>query len=170
MSPASNPARRWLLRWPTVFVRVFSPDDRELGHLGEEVAATALVRRGYRIEARGLRTREGEADLVVSTRQVRAIVEVKTARAQLVPLPKNSGLERSSSLEPLDVRWRPGFRCDARRLRRLRSLSRSLRADRVDLVEVFYLASSRRFRVLHHEDLRRPLSDGGLEGSPGYLR
>jgi len=170
VNPTSNPARRWLLRWPALFVRVFAPDDRELGRLGEEVAATALVRRGYRVEARGLRTREGEADLVVSTRTIRAVVEVKTARAQLVPLARGSQVRGGSRIEPLDLRWRPGFRCDARRLRRLRSLSRSLRADRVDLVEVFYLASSRRFRILHHEDLRRPLSEGALEGNPGDLR
>jgi hypothetical protein len=162
-------ARRWLLRWPNLFVRVFVPDDRELGRLGEEVAACSLVRGGYRIEARGLRTREGEADLVVSTRSVRAVVEVKTARAQPVPRPKGSRFG-GSRIAPLDLRWRPGFRCDARRIRRLRSLCRSLRADRVDLVEVFFLEASRRFRVLHHEDVRRPLTGRGLEGRPGDLR
>ncbi len=155
--------RRALLRWPRLFVRLFAPDDRELGRLGEEVAASALLRRGFRIEARGLRTRDGEADLVVSAGGVRAVVEVKTGRTSPVPRP------RSSATTPdLDLRWRPGFRCDDRRLARLRRVGRSLRADRVDLVEV--LLVGRRFRVLHHPDLRSPPPDGLLEGEPADLR
>ena len=164
MSPSSGFARRSLLRWPRLFVRLYVPDDLELGRLGEEVAARALARRGFRVEARGLRTRDGEADLVVSTRTIRAVVEVKTARAEFLPLPRGA---RSA---PLALRWRPGFRCDALRLRRLRAVCRSLRADRIDLVEVFFLESSRRFRVLHHEDVRQPLAGGGLEGTCGDHR
>ena len=162
MSPGF--ARRLLLRWPGLFVRCFVPDDAELGRLGEEVAARELARRGYRILARCLRTRAGEADIVVVSASIRAVVEVKTGRASLIPRP------RGASHPGVDLRWRPGFRCDARRLARLESLARRLRADRVDLVEVFYLESSRNFRVLHHEDLRGPLGRASLEGSPVDLR
>ena len=154
--------RRRLLRWPRLFVRLFAPDDLELGRLGEEVAARALLRRGFRIEARGLRTREGEADLVISAGSVRAVVEVKTGRASAVPRP------RSARAADLDLRWRPGFRCDHRRLARLRRVGCALHADRIDLVEVLLVARS--FRVLHHPDVRHPLPDGVLEREPGDLR
>ena len=54
-------ARRFLLRWPGLFIRVFVPDDTELGELGEEVAARVLRRRGYRILARRVRTAPGDS-------------------------------------------------------------------------------------------------------------
>lgn len=158
-------ARRFLLRWPGLFVHVFVPDDEELGELGEEVAARALRRRGYRILARRVRTRRGEADLVVSAGTLRAIVEVKTGRASLVPRPRSVPLRSA-----VDLRWRPGFRFDARRLARLRHLGRELRADRVDLVEVLYFESGERFRVHHHEDLEEPPTGSSLEGAWGEHR
>lgn len=158
-------ARRWLVRWPRLFVRLFPPDDQELGLLGEEIAARSYRARGYRILARRLRTIDGEADLLVASGATLAVVEVKTARMHPAPRPREAARIGAPAL-----RWRPGFRCDARRLRRLRSLRRSLSADRVDLVEVFFLESSRRFRVLLHEDLRHVPTRGGFEGSPGDLR
>jgi hypothetical protein len=165
VSPPTQIARRWLLRWPRLFVRLFAPDDAELGRLGEELAARTLVRHGYRIEARGLRTRDGEADLVVRTRGTRAVVEVKTGRATASPRPRAAGAGMG-----LDLRWRPGLRCDDRRLARLRRVVRAVHADRIDLVEVFLVDPGRRFRVLHHEDLRHPLRGCRLEGEPEDLR
>jgi hypothetical protein len=170
-------ARRWLLRWPSLFVRLYAPDDAELGRLGEEVAARALRRCGFRILARGLRTPSGEADLVIASPSFRAVVEVKTGRASTVPRPLSAAPRTAprgaAAWSAIDLRWRPGHRCDARRIARLRAVGRRVHADRIDLVEVFFLESSRRFRVLHHEDVRRPLDEApgpALERAPWDLR
>jgi len=153
--------RSALARFPRLFVALLEPDDDELGRLGEEVAAAWLFRSGWRILARRLRTRSGEADLVARRAGILAVVEVKTARSLAVPKPAGATLPESTTL-----RWRPGFRCDARRLDRLRRVARELaRAEqvrpmetRVDLVEVLLDARPRRFRVIHHPDLRAPLA------------
>ena len=149
--------RRRLLRFPRLFVALFEPDDIELGALGEEVAASHYLRNGWRILARRLRTRSGEADLVARRGSILAVVEVKTARAHLLPrpLPRPAGRPLPADL---GLRWRPGFRCDAKRLARLQRVARELAASRVDLVEIFLDPGPRRFRLLHHEDLRRPLA------------
>jgi hypothetical protein len=158
--------RRLLLRSPRLFVRLFSPDDRELGELGEEVAARHLVRRGWTILARRLRTRSGEADILARSRETLAVVEVKTSRTSPVPRPRGVQLPESVSL-----RWRPGARCDARRLARLRTVGKEIAAapefrarsgrggflPRVDLMEVWLAEPGGTFRILHHEDLRKPL-------------
>ena len=153
--------RRSLLGFPRLFVALFDPDDDELGALGEEVAAARFSRSGWRVVARRLRTRSGEADLVVRRDGILAVVEVKSGRSQPVPRPAGATLP-----DRLALRWRPGFRCDARRLDRLRRVARELaRAERpppvesrVDLVEVLLDERPRRFRVLHHPDLRTPLA------------
>ena len=152
--------RSALLRHPRIFVSLFEPDDSELGALGEEVAARHLDELGWRILARRLETRAGEADLVVRRGSTLAVVEVKTGRVTSTPRP--AGWKAPGDL---GLRWRPGFRCDARRLARLRRvLGVIARAEsprpaetRVDLVEVL-LERPRRFRVIHHEDLRAPLA------------
>ena len=145
--------RRALLAHPRLFVALLEPDDAELGVLGEQVAALHLDRLGWRILARRLETSSGEADLVARRAGTLAVVEVKTARASPVPRPAGHRLPSS-----IDLRWRPGFRCDARRIARLRRVARSIAAGRVDLVEVFLDERPRRFRVIHHEDLRAPLA------------
>ncbi len=158
--------RRLLLRSPRLFVRLFSPDDRELGELGEEVAARHLARRGWKILARRLRTKRGEADLVARSRDGLAVVEVKTGRVR--PIPRPRGMELPESVA---MRWRPGARCDARRLARLRAVGKEIAAApkfrarsgrggflaRVDLIEVWLAEPGGTFRILHHEDLRKPL-------------
>jgi len=147
--------RRFLRRAPRLFVRLYSPDDLELGELGEEVAARYLARRGWRILARRWRTRRGEADLVARSRDAIAVVEVKTARWTPLPRPRGSAIPAGAQM-----RWRPGFRCDAARLARLRAVGREIgagRPARVDLIEVWLCEPEKCFRVLHHEDLRAPL-------------
>jgi hypothetical protein len=163
--------RRLLLRFPRLFVRLFTPDDRELGELGEEVAARHLARHGWRILARRLRTRSGEADLVVRSGDLLAVVEVKTARSHPIPRPRGARLEAS-----VGMRWRPGGRCDSKRIARLRAVAREIAAartpgvggggplarPRVDLVEVWLAEPGRKFRILHHPDLGDPVPGRGL--------
>lgn len=153
--------RRALLRHPRIFVAIFEPDDGELGSLGEEVAARHLDRLGWRILARRLETRAGEADLLVRRGGTLAVVEVKTGRVSPTPRPAGRALP-----EDFGLRWRPGFRCDSHRLARLRRVAGTVALaarsrpveTRVDLVEVLLSERPRRFRVIHHEDLRVPLA------------
>ena len=57
-------------------------DDRKaLGQLGEDLAAEALGRRGYRILARNFRCRHGEMDIIASHNGVLVFIEVKTRRS-----------------------------------------------------------------------------------------
>jgi putative endonuclease len=183
-----------IARAPRLFARVCTPDDRELGEWGEEIAARYLEARGWRILARRMRTPCAEVDLVAFEERTLVCIEVKTARMEPIPLPRGFGGDA------LDlVRWRPGARCDARRIARLRrtalllarthgasrnrgaSQERSANQERganrrsdasrhcsasperrsggarVDLIEVFWLATAERVRVVHHPDVRAPL-------------
>ena len=54
---------------------------RVLGLAGEHIAERELVRRGYEVIARNVRTRFGEIDLIVRDRRGFLFVEVKTRRA-----------------------------------------------------------------------------------------
>ncbi|MGD9688470.1 MAG: YraN family protein [Phycisphaerales bacterium] len=58
---------------------------RVLGFVGEDTAARTLRRAGYRLLARNVLTKEGEADLVMCAPdgRTRVIVEVKTRRVEL---------------------------------------------------------------------------------------
>ena len=62
------------------FRRLFP--QRPLGHRGEAAAARFLQRRGYRILARGDRSRPGELDLVAQDRDTIVFVEVKTRASE----------------------------------------------------------------------------------------
>jgi putative endonuclease len=53
---------------------------RELGGLGEELAAAHLVRRGFQIMDRNYRTRWGELDIIAFDGRTLAFCEVKTRR------------------------------------------------------------------------------------------
>jgi putative endonuclease len=55
---------------------------RALGDLGEEIAASHLIRLGFRILARNVRTRYGEIDLIAFDGKALVIVEVKTRRCR----------------------------------------------------------------------------------------
>jgi putative endonuclease len=104
--PASGPvalARRAALRWaPRLAARWLRPDDRELGELGERLAARALRAGGWRVLGRRVRTPFAELDLVALRGDELCCVEVKTSRA--------SGPRR----------WRPGDRLRPAHLRRQR--------------------------------------------------
>src|SRR5207247_616688 len=60
---------------PLLFARICEPSDRELGELGEEIAARELVRSGLEILGRRVRTRFGEVDVVA--REGRDLVAVE---------------------------------------------------------------------------------------------
>jgi putative endonuclease len=144
-------ARRWCLRRaPQQCLHWLTPDDAELGELGEELAARALRRLGWRILARRWRGPGGEVDLVAREGAQLVLVEVKSARAHARP---------ASGSEPaLDLRWRPGQRAGARTIERLAYAARRLAARggpvRVDLVEVFVGPRRGALRMLHHRDVR----------------
>jgi putative endonuclease len=54
---------------------------RQLGRLGEDLAAQHLERLGYRVVVRNHRTRHGELDIVAADGATLVFVEVKTRRA-----------------------------------------------------------------------------------------
>ena len=157
---------------PELFVRVCAADDRELGDWGEEIAARRLREQGFTILGRQVETPHGEIDIWARDAAGQLVcIEVKTGR--IAPLPRPRGCSSSTragrpALDRLDLRWRPGVRCDARRIERLRRCARFLssekdirgpksRCARVDLVEVFWMLAERRARWMHHRDLRRAL-------------
>ncbi len=84
----------------------------ELGARGEEHAAAHLSRRGFRIVARNVRSREGEIDLIACDGTTLAFVEVKTRTSR-----------RRRTGTPLE-------RLDGRQRARLRRLAACWLADR----------------------------------------
>lgn len=51
---------------------------KEIGQLGEKIAAKILLQKGYKIIERNFSTRYGEIDIVASEKGVLVFVEVKT--------------------------------------------------------------------------------------------
>jgi Holliday junction resolvase-like predicted endonuclease len=152
--------RVWLARAPRSFARWGRPDTVELGLAGEELAARALRRAGWRVLGRRLTTPHAEVDLVALDGDELVCVEVKAGRVAAVPRP------RGRRLPALELRWRPGLRVDRERLERLARAGRWLAAraggtrrtgGRVDLVEVVLVGNPPRLEVFQHRDLRRPL-------------
>ena len=137
-------ARRALCAFlPRLAVCLPSLDREELGLAGEELAARALARAGWRVLGRRVRTPRGEVDLFVERGPVRAVVEVKAGRLPV-------------GLEPAAQRFPPGLRVDEARLARLRRAARFLgvREGRVDLVEVVVHPRGLRVELRHHAALR----------------
>lgn len=99
--------------------------------------------------ARDLRTEHGQVDLVLREGRDLVCAEVKTSQTQR--------MEDISS-----ARYRPGHRCDRRRLARQRRVCRGLAERyggraRVDLIEVWIERGSGRWSGSLHRDLRAPL-------------
>jgi putative endonuclease len=61
-----------------------------LGRKGEDAAARALADRGYRIEARNVRTSAGELDLIAERDGWTVLVEVKARRGRAHGLPEEA--------------------------------------------------------------------------------
>ncbi len=137
-------------RFPDFFLRWFAPDPRELGVIGEALAARHLARQGLRVFARRLATPFGELDLVMRRDALLVVAEVKSARSFPAPRPRGA--------TPIqDLRWRPGLRLSRRQLlRQGRALTWLCRyapwaqAARLDLVEVFIGPPH---RVIHAEGI-----------------
>ncbi len=61
------------------FIKFFMPDNRKtLGNLGEDIAASFLHGKGYKIIGRNFRTRAGEIDVICKKDGKIIFVEVKT--------------------------------------------------------------------------------------------
>lgn len=166
-------ARRWAIAWfPTLFLRLARSDSAELGLAGEELAARALVRAGWKLLARRLVTPHGEVDVVVSGGGLLVCVEVKTGRLPDLPRPRGEPFAAAagSAIPAGHLRWRPGLRLDRERLERQRRAGRWLArrlggnprgparlvGGRVDLIEILLPARSGRPVLVHHADLARP--------------
>jgi putative endonuclease len=67
-----------------------SPTPRELGALGESLAARHLEARGYRILARNARCAGVEIDLIAQRGELIAFVEVKTRRGHRAGAPEEA--------------------------------------------------------------------------------
>lgn len=63
---------------------------QELGRWGENLAADYLVKRGYTILARNVRTQHGEIDLVTQQDDVTVFVEVKTRTSTAFGMPEEA--------------------------------------------------------------------------------
>ena len=142
---------------PLLFARVCEPSDRELGELGEEIAARELVRSGLTILGRRVRTRFGEVDVVAREGRDLVAVEVKTCRFSPPPCPRGVDRERM-----LAWRWRADGRLGAKQRARLERAAVLLARERglvarVDLVEVLLDRRRARFepRVEHRRDVGR---------------
>lgn len=65
-------------------------DRRQLGQLGEALAAAELQRRGYTIVDRNWRCTYGELDLVTRDGDTLAVIEVRTRRGHAYGTPEES--------------------------------------------------------------------------------
>lgn len=63
---------------------------KELGALGEEIAAEHLTRLGYVIRERNFRSREGEIDIVAEKDDFLVFIEVRTRRGSSFGTPEES--------------------------------------------------------------------------------
>jgi len=63
---------------------------QRLGRLGEDLAARYLEHRGYQIQARNVRFRRGEVDLIVQNADSLVFVEVRARRGRAFGAPEES--------------------------------------------------------------------------------
>ncbi|MBK7877138.1 MAG: YraN family protein [Planctomycetes bacterium] len=154
-------ARRTAIEFaPRAFARWCTPDDQELGRLGERLAELHLAARGLAILDRRRRTAAVEVDLLARDGARLVLVEVKTKRLEPVPRPRGMASD-APALRAHAERWRPGLRLSHERLARLASVARGLThpgtpAPRVDLVEVLVGLRGRPIVVEHHPGSNAP--------------
>jgi len=65
-------------------------DSREIGALGEKLAAEYLTRLGYVIRERNFRSREGEIDIIAEKDDFLVFIEVRTRRSLSFGTPEES--------------------------------------------------------------------------------
>ena len=81
-------------------------DRRVLGLAGQHVAERELIRRGYEVVSRNVRTRFGEIDLIVRDGRGYLFVEVKTRRAgSFVAAAEAVDRRKAKRLELLAQSW-----------------------------------------------------------------
>jgi len=86
--------------------RPVASDPAATGRRGEDLAAAHLLRRGFRILDRNVRSRYGEIDLVAADGAVLAFVEVKTTRdARAAPPFERLGAAQRARLRRLALGW-----------------------------------------------------------------
>jgi len=142
--------RRWLIgHAPALFARWCEPDSAELGELGEEFAARHLRARGWVLLGRRLRTRAGEVDLLAREGGELVCVEVKTSRAQHVPLARGVDPARGRLNEHPGERWQPAQERRLARAARLLAREHGAGHARLDLVEVVLEPRSARVELRH---------------------
>jgi putative endonuclease len=124
---------------------------REIGRLGERLAAGALEKGGYRVLERNFRTREGELDLIAVRDGTLVFCEVKTVIAR--PGPGGP----SGPLHPLEALG-SGKRTQVRRLARIWLGERAAagpagghRYARFDAIAVVLSPTGRLLRLDHLE-------------------
>jgi len=69
----------------------------EVGRTGEDIAATYLEARGWRLLGRNVRWREGEIDIVAARAGVLAFIEVKTRHSLRFGLPAEAVTRRKQA-------------------------------------------------------------------------
>ena len=142
--------RRWLIgHAPALFARWCEPDAAELGELGEELAARHLRARGWVLLGRRLRTRAGEVDLLAREGSELVCVEVKTSRAQHVPLPRGADSALGRLNEQPGERWKPAQERRLARAAQLLAREHGAGHVRLDLVEVVLEPRSTRVELRH---------------------
>lgn len=88
----------------------------ELGRLSERVAARYVTAHGGKILGRNIRVGRGEIDLLAEFEGVRTVIEVRS----------------TTGVEP------PSLRFDRAKASQVRTLARSLRASRIEVIAIRY--------------------------------
>lgn len=109
----------------------------DIGRTGEDIAATYLAARGWRVIERNVRWREGEIDIVAARGGVLAFVEVKTRRSARFGIPAEAVTRRKQArIRALASRY----------LQERRPRAQAIRFDVIDV-----LRDGAGFRVTHLE-------------------
>jgi len=114
-------------------------DAREIGALGEKIAAEYLAGVGYVIRERNFRTREGEIDIIAEKDDYLVFIEVRTRRSHSFGTPEESVTakkkERLIALAQAYMEGRidlpPSWRIDVVAL----ELTRDGKVSRLELIE-----------------------------------